>query len=255
MDWRSRLRSGLARLVRPSGEVFAPTIPLPEGDRLVSIETQNTLTNAARAARPARLPRVAARAANDRGSGGVPTHTRNLVVGNTPPEPIQVAEMTAAAFGTARVPPLFGRALLDSDETPAAPGVVVLGYDVWQRSLGGRRDVLGSVVKLGDTPATVIGVMPKGFGYPVNHDAWTLLSHRGSYDALEGDAISVIGRLARGVSRQRADAEMRLFGERTAAALPATHAHLRPRVVRLGEAPDDLDIAQLALRNLPRCWC
>jgi putative ABC transport system permease protein len=233
------------------GKVFAPTIPLPEGDRLVSIQTQNTLTNEPepRVLRDFLEWRRGLQTIED--LGAYRTHTRNLVVGNTPPEPIQVAELTAAAFGTARVPPLFGRALLDSDETAGGPGVVVLGYDVWQRSLGGRDDVLGSVVKLGDTPATVIGVMPKGFGYPVNHDAWTPLSLRGSYDALEGDAISVIGRLARGVSRQQADAEMRLFGERTAAALPATHAHLRPRVERFGGAPDDLDIAQLALRNLP----
>ena len=28
-----------------SGKIMAPTIPLPEGDRLVLIETQNTLTN------------------------------------------------------------------------------------------------------------------------------------------------------------------------------------------------------------------
>lgn len=108
--------------------------------------------------------------------GAYRTQTRNLVVGNAPPEPIQVAELTAAAFGTARVPPLFGRGLLDSDESAGGPSIVVLGYDVWQRTLGGREDVLGSVVKLGDTPATVIGVMPKGFGYPVNHDAWTPLS-------------------------------------------------------------------------------
>ena len=27
------------------GQVFAPTIPLPDGERLVSIETHNTLTN------------------------------------------------------------------------------------------------------------------------------------------------------------------------------------------------------------------
>ena len=233
------------------GKVFTPTIPLPEGDRLVSIETQNTLTNEPE-------PRVLREFLEWRHGlqtiedlGAYRTHTRNLVVGNSPPEPIQVAELTAAAFGTARVLPLFGRALLDSDERADGSDVVVLGYDVWQRSLGGREDVLGSVVKLGGTPATVIGVMPKGFGYPVNHDAWTPLSLRGSYRALEGDAISVIGRLARGVSRQQADAEMRLFGERTAAALPSTHAHLRPRVVRLGEAPDDLDIPQLALRNMP----
>jgi putative ABC transport system permease protein len=232
------------------GKVFAPTIPLPEGDRLVEIETRNTLTNE-------REPRVLRDFLEWRHGlqtiedlGAYRTHTRNLVVGNTPPEPIRVAELTAAAFGTARVPPLFGRPLLDSDETVGGSGVVVLGYDVWQRSFGGR-DVLGLVVKLGDTRATVIGVMPKGFGYPVNHDAWTPMSLRASYEALEGDAISVIGRLAGGVSRQQADAEMRLFGERTAAALPATHARLRPRVVRLGGAPDDLDIAQLALRNLP----
>jgi predicted permease len=229
------------------GKVLAPTIPLPEGDRLVLIETRNTLTNAPE-------PRVLRDFLEWRrslqtieGLGAYRTETRNLVVGNTPPEPIQVAELTAAGFETARVPPLFGRPLVDSD----GPGIVLLGYDVWQRSLGGREDVLGSVVKLGDTPATVIGVMPKGFGYPVNHDAWAPLPLRGSYDALEGGAISVIGRLARGVSRQQADAEMRLFGEQTAAALPATHAHLRPRVVRLGQALDDLDLAALALRNLP----
>ncbi len=237
------------------GKVLAPTIPLPEGDRLVLIETQNTLTNEPE-------PRVLGDFIEWRRGlqtiedlGAYRTQTRNLVVGNTPPEPIpepiKVAELTAAAFGTARVPPLLGRALFEADETAGGPGVVVLGYDVWQRSLGGRDDVLGLVVKLGDTPATVIGVMPKGFGYPVNHDAWAPLSLRGSYDALEGDAVSVIGRLAGGVSRQQADAEMSLFGERTAAALPATHTHLRPRVVRLGGAPEDLDIAQLALRNLP----
>ena len=233
------------------GKVFAPTIPLPEGDRLVSIETRNTSTNRSE-------PRVLRDFLEWRGGlqtitdlGAYRTQTRNLVAGDTAPEPIQVAELTAAAFATARVPPLLGRALLDTDETPGGPGVVVLGHDVWQRSLGGRKDVLGSVVKLGDVPATVVGVMPKGFGYPVNHDAWTPLSLRASYAPLEGDAISVIGRLAAGVSLQQATAEMRLFGERTAAALPETHAHLRPRLVRLGGAPEKLDIAQLALRNLP----
>jgi putative ABC transport system permease protein len=97
----------------------------------------------------------------------------------------------------------------------------------------------------------VIGVMPDGFGYPVNHDAWAPLPLRASYGALEGGPISVIGRLAPGVTREQADAELRVLGERAAAALPATHVHLRPRVIRLGEAPDFSDIAQLAMTNLP----
>jgi predicted permease len=93
--------------------------------------------------------------------------------------------------------------------------------------------------------------MPKAFGYPVNQDAWTPLSLRASYDALEGASISVIGRLAPGVSREQAEAELRVWGQRTAAALPATHEHLRPSVRRLGEVADALDIAQFAQRNLP----
>ena len=235
-----------------SGKFLAPTIPLPDGDRLVLIETHNTLTNEPepRVVRDFLEWRRELRTIED--LGAYRTDIRNLVVGNAAPEQIQLAELTAAAFVTARVPPLIGRALLDSDEIPGAPGVVVLGYDVWQRALGGRQDVLGSVVTLGDTPATVIGVMPKDFAYPVNHDAWTPLPLRASYEALEGGAIDVIGRLALGASREQANAELRVFGERTAAAFPATHEHLRPKAWRLGDGPNVPDsIAQFAMRNLP----
>ncbi|HVQ15449.1 MAG TPA: FtsX-like permease family protein, partial [Vicinamibacterales bacterium] len=175
----------------------------------------------------------------------------NLIVGNAAPELIQVAELTTAAFATARVPPLLGRALLNSDELPGAASVVVLGYDVWQRSLGARREAVGSIVKLGNIPATVIGVMPKGFGYPINHDAWAPLPLRASYEALEGGAIAVIGRLAPGVTKQQANAEVHVLGERMAAALPATHQHLQPSVRRLGETSEFMDLSQLASRNLP----
>jgi predicted permease len=234
-----------------SGKLLAPTIPLPEGDRLVLVDTTNTLTNSdeARVLHDFVEWRRELRTIED--LGAFRADARNLIVGNAAPVPIHIAELTAAAFRTARVTPLIGRALLESDEKPGAPGVVMLGYDVWQRSFGGRDDVVGSIVSLGDTPATVIGVMPEGFAYPVNHHAWTALSLRASYEPLEGSAVGVIGRLAPGVTREQADAELRVLGERASAARPATHEHLRPRVMRLGEEPDLRDIAQFALRNLP----
>ena len=43
--------------------------------------------------------------------------TRNLIIGSAAPELIHMAELTAAAFRTARVPPLLGRGLLDSDDS------------------------------------------------------------------------------------------------------------------------------------------
>ena len=233
------------------GEILSPTIPLPEGDRIVLIETQNTLTN-----RPElRVLRDFLEWRRDlqtiEGLGAYRTATRILTAAELAREPIQIAELTAAAFRTARVPPLLGRGLLDSDETAAAPSVIVLGYDVWQRSLGGRQDVIGSVVKIGDTSATVIGVMPDGFAYPVNHDAWTPLQLRATYGALEGGAISVVGRLAAGVTRTQADAELRVLGERAASAFPTTHEHLQASVIHMGENRDFTGVAQLALTNLP----
>ena len=75
------------------GQIFAPTIPLPEGDRLVLIETRNTLTNQSesRVLHDFLEWRRALRTIE--GLGAYRTHVRNLVVGNTPPEPVRVAEL------------------------------------------------------------------------------------------------------------------------------------------------------------------
>jgi predicted permease len=232
------------------GNILSPTIPLLEGDRLVLVQTQDVLTN---------QPEL--RVAHDfvewrrelqtiEELGAYRTGIANLIVESATPIVIRNAEMTPDAFQTARVAPLLGRGLQDADAIPGAPAVVVLGYDIWRRSLGRRPDVVGLVVTLGSTPATVIGVMPEGFAYPYNQQAWTALQLRDSYNPLEGEPLSVIGRLAPGVTRAQADAELRVLGEHSAAALPATHARLRARVVPI--SGDDVNgPALLATRTLP----
>jgi putative ABC transport system permease protein len=234
------------------GKLLAPTIPLPAGDRLVSIQTRNILTNTLefRVARDFLEWRRELRTIEE--LGAFHPAPRNLVVGSRVPERIQMAEITAAGFRAGRVPPLLGRGLLDSDEAMGAPGVVVLGYEVWQRSLGARPDVIGLEVRLGTNPTVVVGVMPEGFGYPFNYDAWTPLRLRSSYGALEGGWLSVIGRLAPGVTRAQADAELRVLGARTAAVLPATHGHLRSRVTGLDEPGEggEADLSGLLLRAI-----
>jgi putative ABC transport system permease protein len=234
------------------GKMLWPTIPLPEGDRVVVIEMHNVRTNRLEL----RLTRDFLEWRNDMrsvdGLGAYSTELRNLIVGSARPVLIRTAAITAPAFRTARVTPLIGRGLLDADEKPGAPAVVVLGYDVWQRSFEGRKDVVGSTVKLGSTPVTVVGVMPERFGYPVSFQAWTPLQLRASYGALEGDLIGVIGRLKPGITLEQANAELRVLGERAASALSATHAHLRPLVGRLGQGTENpADIVGLALMYLP----
>ena len=234
------------------GKLLWPTIPLPDGDRIVIVETHNALTNQheLRVTREFLEWRRDVRSIDD--LGAYRAELRNLIAGNTPPVLIRTAALTASAFRTARVTPPIGRGLLDADERPGAPGVVVLGYDLWQRAFEGRNDAVGSTVKLGSTSATVVGVMPKEFRYPLSYHAWTPLQLRASYGALEGDPISVIGRLKPGISLEQANAELRVLGERAAAALPATHAYLRPLAGPLGRGSDGPgDIVGLALMVAP----
>src|SRR6478736_2678649 len=61
----------------------------------------------------------------------------NLVAANSAPEPVWVAEITASAFAITGSPALMGRYLLPEDEQAAAPPVVVIGHDTWQRGFGG----------------------------------------------------------------------------------------------------------------------
>ena len=104
--------------------------------------------------------------------GGFQTIERRLIVDGRPAEWVRVAEITASGFQLARVPPLFGRWIAEADEHAAATAVVVIGHEVWQSRFAAVPAVLGQTVRLGELVHTVVGVMPAGFAFPVNH-RWT----------------------------------------------------------------------------------
>jgi predicted permease len=157
---------------------------------------------------------------------------RNLIT-ESGAQPVTIAEVSASAFPLTRVAPLLGRILLESDAKPGAAAVAVIGYDVWQARFNGTRDVIGLTVRLGRTPATIVGVMPEGFRFPVSHDVWVPLRVQ-STPPREGSAITVFGRLADGATLGSAQSELAAIGQRSAAANPQTHAQLRPRVALYG---------------------
>src|SRR5690606_36133036 len=97
---------------------------------------------------------------------------RNLITSDGESRPAEVAEVSASAFRVASARPLLGRMLAESDESPGAPDVAVIGHDLWQARFGGDPKVVGRVVQLGRTPATVVGVMPEGYAFPVSQSLW-----------------------------------------------------------------------------------
>jgi putative ABC transport system permease protein len=40
------------------------------------------------------------------------------------------------------------------------------------RDFGGASDIVGRAIRLNGAPATIIGVMPAGFAFPVNEELW-----------------------------------------------------------------------------------
>lgn len=78
------------------------------------------------------------------------------------------------------VEPIIGRGFIPNETISDHPNVVLLSYDIWQRSFAGDRNVLGQTVHIGATPYTVIGVMPKQFRYPlgdIRAEVWVPIEH------------------------------------------------------------------------------
>ena len=164
-----------------------------------------------------------------------------LITGTSLATSVELAEMTAGAFEAARVPPQLGRYLVEADQRVGAARAAVISYDLWQRRFEADPDIIGRAILLDDVPHVVVGVMPTGFAFPKYQDVWTPLQDDPlRYARGEGPEIYVFGRLAPGVTREQAQAELAAIGQRTAAQHPATHASLQPRIRRYTHVLDDI---------------
>ena len=212
---------------------FFPDLPLHEGDRVVSLVNRDPRLqyNDRRVLHDFVVWRRELRSLAD--LGAFRTVQRNLIAGTGDVEPIDVAEMTAAGFAVARVAPLLGRTLLEADERPGAPPVLVIGEEVWRARFDGDPGVIGRTMRLGEVEHTIVGVMPAGFAFPVYHRYWVALRvDPDAYPPGSGPRLHVFGRLAPGTTHDEAQAELSLLGRRLAATRPGTPAaRLEPLVV------------------------
>ena len=213
-------------------QIIRPTLPLPDGNRIVAIQNWDVVASRAEPhiAHDFAIWRQTVKSVTD--LGAYRALERNLIIGNGRGEPVEVAEITASAFRMTRVPPLMGRTLVESDQRPGAPPVVVIGYDAWQRRFGGDPNVVGTTVRLASSPVTIVGIMPSGFAFPVAQSFWVPLRLDATgYAPREGPTIRVFARLAPGVSLDEAQVEMTALGRRAAIDFRETHEQLRPQIM------------------------
>jgi predicted permease len=217
-------------------------VPLDEGDRVVALQAWSVAARRAQNPAPEDFVRWREELRSVDDVGAFRTVSRALVVAGDTPLPgseddvagvVSVAEMTAAGFRLARVPPLLGRALVEADERAGAEPVVVIGYDAWRVPFSGDPQIVGRQVRLDGVVHTVVGVMPECFAFPINHRYWVPLRADSAVRSwLEGPEILAFGRLAPGATLESAQGELETLGlaTRPARSDAQAEAQLHPRI-------------------------
>lgn len=141
--------------------------------------------------------------------------------GDGRPERYMGAFVTPGTFATLGVAPLLGPGFAEGDDIDGAPLKIVIGHSLWQQRYAGAPDIVGRVVRANGQEATVAGVMPEHFGFPINNAVWLPLRTRvAALPRREQFTLEVWGRLRDGVSLQVAGAEFAALLERIEAEDP-----------------------------------
>lgn len=151
-------------------------------------------------------------------------------------------------FSALGLRPAAGRFL--RPEEAARPGgepVVVVSHDYWQNQLAGAPDAIGQTLRVNDRELTIVGVTPRSFQGTVlglNFDLWVpatlapvILNGSRELEERGQRGYFVMGQLARGASRERAQAEADAAMRDLAQLYPETNASMRSDVRPFWRAP------------------
>ncbi|MEP7382668.1 MAG: ABC transporter permease [Gemmatimonadota bacterium] len=138
---------------------------------------------------------------------------------------LQVTAVEWSVFDATHTPPTLGRPFREDDEALGAAPVIVLSHDLWTIVFGGDSTIVNQVIRLNGTSTQVIGVMPRGYGFPVSAESWVPLG-AAVREATEAGrySVNVFGRLVDGATPERAELELTALLRRTRSERPMAPA-------------------------------
>jgi predicted permease len=145
--------------------------------------------------------------------------TVNLI-GGTEAVQVRGAAVTGRFFQVFRVNAELGRTFVPEEGGPPAARVVVLSHGFWQRQFGGRRDIIGSRIRVDGAHHEVIGVLPASFDYPSKRVELFIPV----YASYSGRDFLVVARLRENASLSAARDELAAIAAQTARENPGLNA-------------------------------
>lgn len=135
-------------------------------------------------------------------------------------------------LSTLGVQPFRGRGFSPDEERAEGDGrVALISYGFWERQFGASSEILGKSISLAGQQYAVIGVMPRGFGYPYNPELW--IPRKFDPENGRSHSLNVQARLKPGASLEEAQLELSAIAQRLGQAFPETNAGYTIRAVPL----------------------
>jgi predicted permease len=212
-------------------DLLLPELPFEEGDRIVRIYQVDSEAGASIPPSLYDLEVWRESVSSLQDLGAYTTMEQGFLSDRGEVGTVSLARISASVFRMTRVAPFMGRFLLDDDEQLSSEPVVVLGYDIWETLLNRDPDPMGRTVQLGGVPATVVGVMPEGYGFPQVQNAWVpLQADPNDLQPETARRAGVFARLAPQATLESARAELNNVGSLAAADFPQLYERLTPRI-------------------------
>jgi putative ABC transport system permease protein len=161
--------------------------------------------------------------------------------GNSNPERVLAAEVTANLFDVLGVEPLLGRGFRPQDDNAGSDPVTLLSYSLWQRRFAADPGIVGKTIRANGKIYSVVGIMPPKFRFPIGWlrtdvEIWSpLVFQPADRSDRRSTPLDVVARLAPNVSLQQAQSAMDLVSRRLSISYPETNKHWGANVMLLGD--------------------
>jgi putative ABC transport system permease protein len=155
---------------------------------------------------------------------------------------IRIESTLLPMFG---VRPVIGRNFTRDEDRPHTPHVALLSYNFWRTRYGGAPTVLGLPISLDNTPAKIIGVLPKDFVLPTLGRFDVLLPEQqdeaGPMFTINNATLRTFARLRPGWTPAQAASALQPMLQRTLSEAPPAYRkeiHIGVRTIRDWQSGD-----------------